>query len=55
MAFGGKGANQAVAVSRLGGDVSFITKVGMDSYGNMMAENLVKEGLAILVQVLYSC
>lgn len=46
MAFGGKGANQAVAVSRLGGDVSFITKVGMDSYGNMMAENLVKEGMA---------
>lgn len=45
-AFGGKGANQAVAVSRLGGDVSFITKVGADSYGNMMAENLVKEGIA---------
>lgn len=45
MAFGGKGANQAVAVSRLGGDVSFITKVGTDSYGNMMAENLVKEGM----------
>lgn len=45
-AFGGKGANQAVAVSRLGGDVSFITKIGTDSYGNMMAENLVKEGIA---------
>ena len=25
MAFGGKGANQAVAAKRLGGDVSFIT------------------------------
>lgn len=46
MAFGGKGANQAVAVSRLDGDVSFITKVGGDSYGDMMAENLVKEGMA---------
>ena len=45
-AFGGKGANQAVAVSRLGGDVSFITKIGTDSYGNMMAENLVKEGMS---------
>ena len=45
-AFGGKGANQAVAVSRLGGDISFITKIGTDSYGNMMAENLVKEGIA---------
>ena len=46
MAFGGKGANQAVAVARLGGDVSFITKVGTDAYGNMMAENLVNEGMA---------
>ena len=46
MAFGGKGANQAVAASRLGGDVSFITKVGTDSYGNMMAENLLKEGIS---------
>lgn len=46
MAFGGKGANQAVAVSRLGGDASFITKVGADSYGNMMAENLLKEGMS---------
>ena len=46
MAFGGKGANQAVAISRLGGDVSFITKVGTDAYGNMMAENLVREGMA---------
>ncbi len=45
-AFGGKGANQAVAVSRLGGDMSFITKVGTDSYGNMMADNLVKEGMS---------
>lgn len=46
MTFGGKGANQAVAVSRLGGEVSFITKVGTDAYGNMMAENLVNEGIA---------
>ena len=45
-AFGGKGANQAVAVSRLGGDISFITKIGTDSYGNMMADNLVKEGMS---------
>lgn len=45
MAFGGKGANQAVAASRLGGDISFITKIGTDSYGDMMAENLIREGL----------
>lgn len=30
---GGKGANQAVAVARMGGDVSFITKTGNDLFG----------------------
>lgn len=43
--FGGKGANQAVAIKRLGGDVSFISKVGCDSYGKMMLDNFTKEGL----------
>lgn len=45
MSFGGKGANQAVAASRLGGDVRFITKVGTDANGRMMVENFAKEGL----------
>lgn len=31
---GGKGANQAVAVARLGGKVSFICKTGNDIFGN---------------------
>jgi ribokinase len=31
--FGGKGANQAVASKRLGGKVSFVTKLGNDHYG----------------------
>ncbi len=30
---GGKGANQAIAAKRLGGDVTFITKVGNDLFG----------------------
>jgi len=30
---GGKGANQAVTVARLGGDISFISKVGNDIFG----------------------
>lgn len=45
MAFGGKGANQAVAACRLGGDVTFITKVGNDSYGDMMLDNFTREGM----------
>lgn len=45
MSFGGKGANQAVAAARLGGDVRFITKVGTDANGKMMVENFAKEGL----------
>lgn len=45
MSFGGKGANQAVAVSRLGGDVNFISKVGDDSNGRMMKEHFAAEGL----------
>lgn len=32
-AFGGKGANQALAAARFGGDVKFIAKVGNDSFG----------------------
>lgn len=31
---GGKGANQAVAASRLGGNVTFVTKIGSDLFGN---------------------
>jgi len=44
---GGKGANQAVAASRLGGDVAFVGKVGKDSFGNSTLEMLKKEGVDI--------
>ena len=43
---GGKGANQAVAASRLGGQVSMIGLVGKDIYGNKMIENLRKNDVS---------
>ena len=42
---GGKGANQAVAAARLGGDVSFIGKVGNDSLGESAFDMLGREGI----------
>ncbi|MBV9482957.1 MAG: ribokinase [Acidobacteria bacterium] len=33
--FGGKGSNQAVACARLGAQVSFVAKIGQDSFGEM--------------------
>ncbi|MBI5966946.1 MAG: ribokinase [Deltaproteobacteria bacterium] len=44
-AFGGKGANQAIAARRLGGKVSFITKLGNDPYGKSYLKYLIKNGL----------
>lgn len=40
---GGKGANQAVAAARLDGEVSFICKVGNDSFGNDAIEHYENE------------
>jgi len=42
---GGKGANQAVATARLGGDVSFICKVGNDIFGEQAIQLFQKEGI----------
>ena len=42
---GGKGANQAVAAARLGGRVTFVTKVGNDLFGNQTIGVLKKEGI----------
>src|SRR5690606_27486620 len=38
---GGKGANQAVAASRLGGHVTMIGKVGNDSFGDEIIDALI--------------
>ncbi|WP_373229445.1 ribokinase [Cohnella sp.] len=42
---GGKGANQAIAVGRLGGDVSMIGRIGEDDYGKILYDNLVESGI----------
>jgi ribokinase len=44
-AFGGKGANQAMAAKRLGAKVGFITKLGADSYGKSYRRYLIENGL----------
>jgi ribokinase len=40
---GGKGANQAVAAARMGGDVVLVTKVGNDVFGKQAIEGFQKE------------
>lgn len=42
---GGKGANQAVAASRLGGDVTFVAKIGNDIFGQQAVEGYKKDGI----------
>ena len=42
---GGKGANQAVALSRLGASVSFVGNVGRDSFGEELTASLSSEGI----------
>jgi ribokinase len=42
---GGKGANQAVAAARLGGNVIFITKTGNDLFGRQSIELYRTEGI----------
>jgi ribokinase len=42
---GGKGANQAVAAARLGGNVTLVTKLGDDIFGRQTLEGLKKENI----------
>jgi len=42
---GGKGSNQAVAAARLGGAVTFISKLGRDTFGDIARKQYADEGI----------
>lgn len=42
---GGKGLNQAVAIAKLGGDVSFLGSVGNDSNGKLLLDTLTQNNI----------
>lgn len=44
---GGKGANQAVAAARLGGDVTFIYKTGNDIFGKQATDGFIMENINV--------
>ncbi|WP_036772348.1 ribokinase [Photorhabdus australis] len=45
IAFGGKGANQAVAASRSGADITFIACVGQDDIGSRICQQLAMDNI----------
>ncbi len=45
--YGGKGANQAVAAARLGGDVSFATSLGNDNYAKELSQHFQNEQISL--------
>jgi len=46
-AAGGKGANQAVAAARAGGDVIFLARIGDDMFGHKAKEGFVKDNINV--------
>ncbi len=46
-AAGGKGANQAVAAARAGGDVVFVARVGNDMFGEQAVDGFKKENIDV--------
>jgi ribokinase len=45
---GGKGANQAVAVARLGSRVHMVGKIGTDSFGDTLLETISENGVDVV-------
>ncbi|MDR1357117.1 MAG: ribokinase [Tannerellaceae bacterium] len=45
-AYGGKGANQAIAAARTGGEVTFVSNLGEDAYGRHLLPYFRDNGLA---------
>lgn len=46
-AAGGKGANQAVAAARAGGDVTFVARVGNDMFGEQAIKGFIDDGINV--------
>lgn len=46
-AAGGKGANQAVAAARAGGEVTFVARVGRDVFGEKAVGGFVEDGINV--------
>lgn len=47
-AAGGKGANQAVAAARVGGAVTFVARVGRDSFGDRAIAGFEQDGINVM-------
>ena len=47
MAPGGKGANQAVAAARAGGEVHFVARVGNDVFGRQSLDGFLRDGIHV--------
>lgn len=45
--YGGKGANQAVAAARAGGEVTFVTSLGDDNYAPLCLDNFRRDGIDV--------
>jgi ribokinase len=54
-AAGGKGANQAVAAARAGGQVAFVGRVGDDDMGRRARDGLAKEGIDVTHLITDDC